>query len=320
MTTTIRIQPSGLIHRYDRTHCFTAGTGILNPFNCRFCLLRPGTSPGELSTTANFIAAEVAQANGYQRQVYGRVITIATGTPGTLTSTAHSLSNGTPVFLIASDGATVPTGLALNTKYWIVNATTDTVQLATSAGGSAIAISSTGTGTFALKVGAANYSDGNNRVELAIEVLTLTGSGGAISHQGFFTLWGASPQANIVATINTGNDQITTSGNHSFTTGDAAMITADTTQPAGSSGTTIYYARVVSSTVVTLHPTAADAASNTNAVNFTDIGTGTVRLRYANGTIDQNSYASQSVAIGDTQTQQFQITGYVPNTGTAIGV
>jgi hypothetical protein len=323
MTTTIRIQPSGLIHRYDRVHCFTAGTGILNPFNQRFCLLRPGTAPGELATLADFIAAEVPQVSGYQRQVYGRIIdSVSTGTPGTITVTGHGLTNGIPVFLIASDSATVPTGLALNTKYWIVNASADTVQLATTIGGSAIAIFSTGSGSFALKVGARNYSDANNRVELDNERFTFVASGGQIAHQGFFTLWGAAANANIViSTINATSDQITTSSAHVLATGDAVMITADVgTQPAGTSGTTIYYARVISSTVVTLHPTAIDSVNNSNTINIADSGTGTIRLRYANGAIDQNGYGPQAVTIGDTQIQRFQVTAYVPNTGIGNGV
>lgn len=58
-------------------------------------------------------------------------------------STAHGLANGTKVAFFNS---TVPGGLTEGTVYFVVNATTDAFQVAATSGGSAISITSTGSG------------------------------------------------------------------------------------------------------------------------------------------------------------------------------
>ena len=61
------------------------------------------------------------------------------------TSAAHNLHNGDPVTL--SSTTTLPAGLSAGVTYFVISATTDTFQLAATPGGSAINITSTGTGT-----------------------------------------------------------------------------------------------------------------------------------------------------------------------------
>ncbi len=61
----------------------------------------------------------------------------------TLTATSHGYIDGDIVKIQAS---TVPGGLAIDTIYWVVNATSNTVQLANSSDGSPIDITSTGSG------------------------------------------------------------------------------------------------------------------------------------------------------------------------------
>lgn len=62
-----------------------------------------------------------------------------------ITSVGHGLANGQAVRLTTT-GA-LPGGLALNTTYWIRDATTDTFKLAATSGGAALDITSAGTGT-----------------------------------------------------------------------------------------------------------------------------------------------------------------------------
>jgi G8 domain-containing protein len=74
-------------------------------------------------------------------------VTVTTGTPGTFNRTAHGLDDGQCVGISASS---MPGGVSSSTGssaifYWVVNATANTFQIATNAGGSAIAITSAGT-------------------------------------------------------------------------------------------------------------------------------------------------------------------------------
>lgn len=66
------------------------------------------------------------------------------------TSTGHNLHNGDPVTL--SSTTTLPAGLSTGTTYWVISATTDTFQLSATPGGSAVNITSTGTGTHSFLV------------------------------------------------------------------------------------------------------------------------------------------------------------------------
>ena len=63
----------------------------------------------------------------------------STGSPDTFTKTAHGLSNGDRVLFSNVTGGT---GLAIRTPYYVINATSNTFQIATTAGGSAVDLSS----------------------------------------------------------------------------------------------------------------------------------------------------------------------------------
>jgi hypothetical protein len=60
-----------------------------------------------------------------------------------------------------------------------------------------------------------------------------------------------------------------------ITTGDPVEIYCTTAAPTGLTNWKTYYARKVSSSQISLHPTPGDATANTNIVNFTDAGSGT---------------------------------------------
>lgn len=62
-----------------------------------------------------------------------------------INATAHGLVNGDTVILTTNN--TLPTGYSADTVYYVVNKATDTFQVATAGGGSAVSISSDGTGT-----------------------------------------------------------------------------------------------------------------------------------------------------------------------------
>jgi len=62
------------------------------------------------------------------------------------TDAAHGLSNGN-ILLLENSGGALPTGLSAGTVYYVISATTDTFQLSTTSGGSAVDISDNGSGT-----------------------------------------------------------------------------------------------------------------------------------------------------------------------------
>lgn len=68
-------------------------------------------------------------------------VTVTSASPGVVSWTAHGLQNGAPVYFTAG---TMPTGLTANTVYYVVAAATNTFEVATTPGGSAINTSSTG--------------------------------------------------------------------------------------------------------------------------------------------------------------------------------
>ena len=80
-----------------------------------------------------------------------------------------------------------------------------------------------------------------------------------------------------VSSVDTTGDVITTSTTHDYTTGDT-IIVGGTTAPGGLVLDGIYYARVLSTTTIQLHPTPTDATNNTNRIDITSTGS-TVTLR-----------------------------------------
>ena len=80
----------------------------------------------------------------------------------TFTSAGHGLSDNDIVVLTTT--GTLPTGLATLTRYYVISSTTNTFQLSATHGGSAVDISSTGSGThsFTLLLGTGRFLTGNN--------------------------------------------------------------------------------------------------------------------------------------------------------------
>lgn len=66
-----------------------------------------------------------------------------------VTSAAHGYSNGDAVSFTV---ITTTTGISINTIYYVIGATTNTFQVASAAGGSALALSTDGTGTVKKRV------------------------------------------------------------------------------------------------------------------------------------------------------------------------
>lgn len=81
-------------------------------------------------------------------RVHGNTTVTATVATDMVNLTAHLLSNGAPVKFTTSN--TLPAPLSTSTTYYVVNASANTFQVSTTVGGSAVDITSTGSGTHRL--------------------------------------------------------------------------------------------------------------------------------------------------------------------------
>ena len=80
-------------------------------------------------------------------------------------------------------------------------------------------------------------------------------------------------------TVNTGTDVVTTGSAHSYTNGDGvSVLSVGGTLPAPLVATSPYFARSTGGSTLTLHPTKADAVANTNVIDITTAGSGTLTI------------------------------------------
>ena len=75
-----------------------------------------------------------------------------------------------------------------------------------------------------------------------------------------------------IATVDTDNDDFTSSAAHNLVNGDAVKMEA-VVAPGGTVNGTLYYARVINTTKFTIHPTRADARNGINQIAISSAGT-----------------------------------------------
>ena len=170
-----------------------------------------------------------------------------TGDAGTdiFNKTAHGLSDGERVMLYSDD--TLPAGLSENTIYFVISATTNTFQLSTSSGGSAIDITDTGTGTHSF-VTSINVPDMRGSV--------VVGKGQKTKTFNF-----------VDGDVDIATEIITVDSNQFLYSGQAVALTTDGVLPTGLSATT-YYVIYVSDATIKLATSRANADDGT-AVDIT---------------------------------------------------
>lgn len=102
---------------------------------------------------SSLTAAAAANGKEMVHVVQGYVCTMTIASPGVVTSAGHGFAAGRQIRFLTT-GA-LPTGIAADTVYFVVNSTTDTFQVAATAGGTAINTSGSQSGT--------HYVFGNSR-------------------------------------------------------------------------------------------------------------------------------------------------------------
>lgn len=125
--------------------------------------LTVSTGTTDLNITGITFGGSVTGNNTIQGAYNGSTSFTFDFSSDTLTLAGHGLSNGQLVYL---SGGTAPTGLALNTPYYVVNAATDTLKLSSTLAGSAIDFTTNGT-TPAIRGGGASVYVGTGGINLS---------------------------------------------------------------------------------------------------------------------------------------------------------
>lgn len=221
----------------------------------------------------------------------------------------HGFVTGSSVVYTAS--TTAIGGLTSTNTYYVIRINKDWFKLASSLAnaqaGTAIDLTTKGVGTHTLTTtaitgeiagtGTVTFSSGSNTL-----IGTDTNFTGLFSPGDTFNISVPQTLVNVAVTADAGTDVFTAGGAHSITTEDPVIMNA-ATAPTGTTNGYIYYARAVSSTEVTLHPTPADATANTNVVNITSTGT-TVTL---DRITDVGSIISKDIAfVNSTVSLEFE--------------
>ena len=222
--------------------------------------------PGDVAPSGWFICDSTAYyASTYpslaavlipKASVFGRGTAVGTFTVDTstdiITSASHGLSDGTIVHVAST--ATLPTGLSANTVYYVISSTSSTFKLSLTSGGSAIDISSTGSGTHSVY----------NKFQVPdFRGLMPMGAGTGSLTFNFAT-----------TDINTGTEVITVPSNTSLYTGQPIVYTTSGTVAGDLVASTTYYAIRLSATTISIADSLALALAGT-AHNLTGTGSGT---------------------------------------------
>jgi len=242
----------------DRKRFLDAVTGMLVPF-------AGNTAPAGFLTCDGTLYDFDTHPDLFD--VIGTKYGIGAGTDFTVTPasdtidiTSHGLSNGLHLRLTSSD--TLPAGLAIETDYYIVSATTNTFKLATTPGGSPVDITDTGTGT--------------HRFHTQFKVPDLRGSvvigkGQKAQEITFLSDELSLVSGNTVTDTDASSDLVALGSG--VATGDAIIFDNG---GVGIAADTVYYVRVLT-TWSTLHTTRAAALAGTSPINITaDSGSGYV--------------------------------------------
>lgn len=124
-----------------RTLTITTSAGaVAAPVLSRTSGTTSGSTTVTCSNTASFLVGTQVTGTGISD---ARSVTF-TDVGDTVTLVGHGIPNGK---LVSFTAITSTTGISIYTPYYVVNATTDTFQLSTTAGGSAIALTTNGSGT-----------------------------------------------------------------------------------------------------------------------------------------------------------------------------
>jgi len=199
---------------------------------------------------------------------------------------SHGFLTGTEITYLQGPAATDIGGLVDDTHYYVVAINRDFIRLATTPENAAAGITLTVTdfGTGVAHAFTTNQINGNitggGSVSVASGSVLVNGTGTQFSKilkvGDRFRLFPPNTTINIdivPGDINTTNNRITKNG-HGFNTGDTVVFSANGgVAPSPLIDQYYYFTRRIDANTITLHSSAADANSNSNAVDLTTTGT-----------------------------------------------
>jgi hypothetical protein len=234
------------------------------------------------TVTANGFVPTIVKAFNPRRVVNLQQNTIQVLSHGFITGTRVTYSNG-------GDGSMG--ALTNNTNYFVINVSKDYIRLASSAenasSGVPIVITDWGSGiAHTLTTSQINgFVTGNGTVSTSSGSTLVNGTGTAFSKilkvGDTFRIFPAdivySPTFGT-SSVNISPTNTITITAHTFATGDAAIFGTTGTAPTGLVSGFYYFIRRVDANTIRLFNSAADAASNANAVTWSNQGSGTHTL------------------------------------------
>ena len=237
---------------------------------------------------------------------------------------SHGLLTGTKVTYNQGSAGTDIEGLVNNTDYYVVSINRDYLRLATSVenASSGTTIDLTGYGTGVAHTLSTDQINGNvtgaGSVSIVSGSVLVNGTGTSFSKilkvGDRFRLFPPNNTKDFggmvfgATDVNTSTNIITK--NHTYVTGEEVVFSAGGgTAPAPLVDGSTYYVRAVSSSTITLHPSAANASANSNIIDITTQGVGTAfvlrstTLTFANtdiNTVTNRIAHSHDFETGDT--------------------
>ena len=201
----------------------------------------------------------------------------------------HYFVTGQAVVYTVSGGSAVG-GLVDATTYYIIRASRNWVKLAASEvdafADTVIDLTSEGTGVHSFTTDSlSGQIVGGGTLSVNAGANAVVGS--ETNFTSFFntgdtiSMYAAPSVTNVpISTVTTATNLFTSATANTLLTEDMVVMDA-VTAPTGTTNGTFYYVRVVSAgSTFTLHPTAADAAANTNTVALSSTGSGVAVFKY----------------------------------------
>ncbi len=203
--------------------------------------------------------------------------TATSGSPGSLTATAHGLQTGDGPVLATNSGGGLPGGLINGESYWVIRVDANTFRLATSVADAIattpVVITSNGTGTQTLSPGTSPTRLGDETVSRGLTVAGTTSIGRKLTVGGQ-----ALSVPAFVFTADSTTDKLTFT-DHGLLNGDGPIQVSNSggALPAGLAAATNYWVIFVDSANIKLATSYANAVAGV-AIDLTTNGTGTQTL------------------------------------------
>jgi len=193
-----------------------------------------------------------------------------------LALTAHGMANGTRVRFITT-ASDLPSGLSIDTDYYVISTATNDFKVSTESGGSAVNITDTGTGTHTVQMMDRRYVEYMipfyDNQETIQESAHFIDSGLYKESSNTDAVTSTARKFNGSSGINVGTNVITASAAHGLSIGDAVTLSTTGTLPTGMTAAITYIVETVpATTTLTLAEDVTEAGGFGTSIDVTAVG------------------------------------------------